>query len=82
MSDEHTYTLVRDGSVCTVYMDGVSIGTIEAELSGTVPNLLGFYLYKDQKMGEYRFYSRALTAAEIAHNYAIDKVRFGLPDAT
>lgn len=26
-----------------------------------------------------RFYSRALTADEIAHNYAIDKARFGLP---
>ena len=26
-----------------------------------------------------RFYSRALTEDEIAHNYAIDKARFGLP---
>lgn len=26
-----------------------------------------------------RLYSRALTAAEIAHNYAIDKIRFNLP---
>ena len=26
-----------------------------------------------------RLYSRALTAAEIAHNYAIDKARFNLP---
>ena len=29
-----------------------------------------------------RLYSRALTAAEIAANYAIDKARFNLPDAT
>jgi hypothetical protein len=29
-----------------------------------------------------RLYSRALTAEEIAANYAIDKVRFNLPDAT
>ena len=29
-----------------------------------------------------RIYSRALTADEIAHNYAVDKARFGLPDAT
>ena len=29
-----------------------------------------------------RFYSRELTAAEIAHNYSIDKARFNLPDAT
>ena len=27
----------------------------------------------------FRLYSRALTAEEIAHNYAIDKARFGLP---
>lgn len=33
-------------------------------------------------MGDYyciRLYSRALTAAEVAHNYEIDKVRFNLP---
>ena len=29
-----------------------------------------------------RYYSRALTAEEIAANYAIDKERFNLPDAT
>ena len=29
-----------------------------------------------------RLYSRALTAAEIAANYAVDKSRFNLPDAT
>ena len=29
-----------------------------------------------------RAYSRALTADEIAHNYAIDKARFNLPDKT
>ena len=28
------------------------------------------------------YYSRALTAAEVAANYAIDKARFNLPDAT
>ena len=31
------------------------------------------------KMHSYRLYSRALTAAEIAANYAIDKERFNLP---
>ena len=29
-----------------------------------------------------RMYSRALTAEELAHNYAVDKARFNLPDAT
>ena len=29
-----------------------------------------------------RLYSRALTAAEVAANYAVDKARFSLPDAT
>ena len=29
-----------------------------------------------------RFYSRHLTASEIAANYAVDKARFNLPDAT
>lgn len=28
-----------------------------------------------------RIYSRALTAEEIAHNYKIDSIRFGLPGA-
>ncbi len=31
------------------------------------------------KLHEVRFYSRALTAAEIAANYAVDKIRFNLP---
>lgn len=34
------------------------------------------------KVHSLRLYSRALTAAEIAANYAVDKVRFNLPDAT
>lgn len=30
----------------------------------------------------FRVYSRPLTAEEVAHNYAIDKARFNIPDAT
>ena len=31
------------------------------------------------KMYNLRLYSRALTADEIASNYAVDKARFGIP---
>lgn len=33
---------------------------------------------RDCKINSIRFYSKRLTAEEIAHNYAIDKARFGL----
>ena len=36
----------------------------------------------DFRINYMRIYSRALTTEEIAHNYAIDKARFNLPDKT
>ena len=41
-----------------------------------------FVSVKNTTLYRVAFYSRALTADEIAANYAVDKARFGLPDAT
>ena len=38
--------------------------------------------YADCRIYSIRLYNRTLAASEIAANYAIDKARFGLPDAT
>ena len=49
---------------------------------GTIQSLaVGKYgtLYENAKYHRICIYNRALTAAEIAHNYAIDKERFNLP---
>ena len=47
-------------------------GTL-ARIGGTAQQSMPIEVYN------IRLYSRALTAAEIAHNYAIDKARFNLP---
>ena len=43
------------------------------------PTALRSALMDGAKLRSVRFYSRALTAAEIAANYAVDKARFNLP---
>ena len=47
-------------------------GTV-ARIGGTAQKSMPIEVYN------IRLYSRALTASEIAANYAIDKARFGLP---
>ena len=80
-------TFVGDGSSILIYTNstgGISgqfgkisnndsqlyIGRISYTVGNTVCNGI---------VNSIRFYSRALTAAEIAHNYEIDKARFNLP---
>ena len=74
---------VLDGSTNDWYIDGVlknsmaitpdsTIGSVLARLGSSAYAFAGRYK-------SYRIYSCALTAAEIAANYAIDKARFNLP---
>ena len=70
-----------DSSKGTVYIEGVnfhhadrSININPKETKSILENL-----FKGMRIRCFRAYSRALTADEIAHNYAIDKARFNLP---
>lgn len=82
------YCLIRfsvaasaDSSKGTVYREGVhkpnydrSISINPKETKSILENL-----FQGMRIRCFRAYSRALTADEIAHNYAIDKARFNLP---
>ena len=75
--------------------DGYYNGEVVSTIGSQEDNWLGdnivlkpVFIYKqfsdtmmgcDFRINYMRIYSRALTAEEIAHNYAIDKARFGLP---
>lgn len=81
-----------DGIALSCYLDGTQVtfgsgGSAYSALSGSKEGVirLGHDNNSWGFAGRYyniRLYSRALTAAEIAANYAIDKARFNLPDAT
>lgn len=81
-----------DGTACVQVINGSEVsatGTFSAVLPsyGFVLGARGD-LYsnqigsRDMKYHRISVYSRPLTAAEIAANYAVDKARFNLPDAT
>ena len=86
-SGTHSSSLVVDNSVCNAYLDS-TLCTITPDISagsststsdffiGMIPKHSNFY----GKIYCVRIYSRAMTAAEITHNYEIDKARFNLPD--
>ena len=70
-----------DSSKGTVYIEGVhdsradrSININPKETKSILENL-----FQGMRIRCFRAYSRALTADEIAYNYAIDKARFNLP---
>ena len=75
--------IYASGSVGSDYVDGVYItggslsGEPPASLGGFRIGRSGYTTYQD--ICCVRIYSRSLTAAEIAANYAIDKARFNLP---
>lgn len=76
----HTYSFVATNSQLKGYLDGVYIGVknfIFANGSSTV-GIQGQSNRGVLNSHCLRLYNRALTAAEIAANYAIDKARFGL----
>ena len=61
------------------------VSSVRGGSFGTQGIGLGLYSQPYNSVGKMycmRLYSRALTAAEIAANYAVDKARFNLPDAT
>ena len=85
-TDTHSSSLVVDNSVCNAYLDS-TLCTISPDISaGSITSTSDFFIgmitgYSNfyGKIYCVRIYSRALTAAEIAHNYTIDKLRFNLP---
>jgi len=69
----------------TLYKDGVSVTSLGAGMywsdytgGESSINTVSSYM-TSSKIYFMRLYSRALTSAEIAHNYAVDKARFNLP---
>lgn len=87
----HSVSCVWSGSTLTQYIDGLSQGTFTNAQSSSADATTSMYLELFRVAtntygfnGEacaFRFYSRALTAQEIAANYAIDVARFNLPTA-
>ena len=82
-----TWAGVHDGNRHDAYVRGeLATGTIRDNYWSVTDSLFGLSgsdLYASWTfVGSYysvRLYSRALTAEELAHNYAIDKARFGIP---
>lgn len=77
--DRHTFTFVTDMESVKLYIDGEQAGTI-ADSFGTATA----YKYNVYGKGNAnidwdcaRFYSKTLTAAEVAANYAVDVAKYG-----
>lgn len=82
-----TYSVSHVG--VSAYLNGAEVDTVTSQNW----NFTGYRVeigrrysgganYFKGKVHALRLYSRTLTASEIAANYAIDKARFNLPDAT
>lgn len=72
------FSLVRDGTTCYFYVNGILWTSFSATVDGVAPNLRRFYIYAGTVMGSYRFYNTALSAIEIFFNHMVDYRRFGL----
>lgn len=75
-----------ESKVFSVYVNSEIKGSAEIPedkwvMDGVNVSIGAYFQSLDTTMGHYSimFYNRALTADEIAYNYTIDKVRFGLP---
>lgn len=85
VSDIKTIAAKADGNAAYSYKNGIvekTASVTQETYTGTTP----LYLFRLNGFNNFngrghaiRLYSRALTAAEIAANYAIDKERFNLP---
>ena len=82
------YVLTGDGTTGRLYYNGQEVGSStnivnsSAKLSNQFivnGNAISSGTTSTGSVKYIRIYSRALTASEIAANYAIDKARFGLP---
>ena len=71
-----TLSLVSNLNEATGFINGAS--AVSGEIIGKTVEA-SLYWYGNSRINCLRIYSRALTASEIARNYAIDKARFGLP---
>ena len=81
--DQYAPTVVRDGNSFLYYDKGKFSRTTTGSNENYRPNIsirCGKITSGTFKVHCIRLYSRALTADEIARNYAIDKARFNLPD--
>ena len=74
--DSHYVEFFKNGSLFVRQQawGGTDVGPLSS-IAPTQNPSCGF----DMRIYSWRIYSRALTAEEIAHNYAIDKERFNLP---
>lgn len=77
-----TIEIGEDGDTCTCiqYVNGVEVKKeVLAGVSIQAPNI-GFIMFGDPRvhLSAIRYYTRVLSPAEVAANYAVDKARFGL----
>lgn len=86
MTGRQSFSIAANETSFSNYIDGVYTGTKTATCAFAPPNAnlyLGRYYYSfgysQSDIQSVRIYSRALSADEIAHNYAVDKERFNLP---
>lgn len=75
----YSVCLSADSSGCKTFVNGSEKGTYGTVFASFSSVGIGLRVGLPQKVYAIRIYSRALTAEEIAHNYAIDKERFNLP---
>lgn len=85
-TDAHSCSVVANDSVCNAYLDSALCTITPDVAAGSSTSTSAFFIGMIKaynkfsgKIHSVRLYSRALTADEIAANYAIDKARFGLP---
>ena len=92
-TDARSFAFTIGDTSSVIYCDGASKGTSSAQRGETGQTLnhfrlCGYGTTTDTDVSDFfyrgkiyacRIYNRALTAVEIAANYAIDKERFGLP---
>lgn len=83
---KNSISAVYDKVSMRLYQDGQYVRDIGVsktdEYTESEGVTIGGYQYRSAncKYYSFRIYSRALTAAEIAHNYLVDRVRFNLPE--
>lgn len=80
-----TIVVDRENNNQTLYLDGESVGSVDISLSEGIDwastirfGLNSSYLPIDGYYRDAKFYNRSLTPEEIAHNYEIEKERFGI----
>lgn len=80
-ANSNTVTPRYGNTICVPHGIPNSIG--QSQTYATIGRrTVGTTYYAKGTMHTLRLYSRALSADEIAHNYAIDRVRFNLPEVT